>query len=292
MLLKGGMTDNPDKQETGQLIPFYACKYMTTENINILIVYDNDINRRIWEMYMSICKVLNEVPFPEYSECNNGWFDPNHAKAHIVGFNIVGPLVKAIYDDLKITDEIINIALLGDSTVSQCTVQFEDYKMHAEFDKKTELYENKYYNTVHNINNMNDNIEKLHKSVMQYLKKNEIINKINISYYCVGGSKLDKSPEGFLTQLACCIKDHNNYEEKNKYNAILMVGGWNNTEELNEEDTENLDIFKKLLENNIEEIKIWASPEKQENIKYSVANYKIYDTDDDIKLRYPLNIPL
>ena len=96
---------------------FFAC----TENDKITQI--TDIIKQIWLYYSKIGIILS-INFPIITKNTKTlWFDDNHAKGPIVGNYIIGPLVYNIYNILNKNNnlKIINIAILGDSTVAYCS---------------------------------------------------------------------------------------------------------------------------------------------------------------------------
>lgn len=214
---------------------FFAC----TENDKVTQI--TEVIKKVWLYYSKIGIVLS-INFPTITKnTKNLWFDENHAKGPIIGNYIIGPLVLDIYNILNKNNNLqtINIAILGDSTVAYCSQHSIKYfkKKYTCLltKKKKKIPENGAFSR--------------HDGVSAYL--NDIFNKINLNYYCVSGKSLNTYKGGFLQQLGCCMHDHYNNVQ---YDAILMVGGWNNYELR----TNDCEIFTKMLNGDKETINYWS----------------------------------
>ena len=220
-----------DNTEIKTRIPFYACTH------DDKLSKFTDITKRIWNMYSKIGIVL-EIEFPLMDDEPNEWFDKHHSKTKIVGSNIIGPLVQSICSDLikkkVLLKDKFRIALLGDSTVAYC-IQYEN---------ANNVYRESW-------EDVNYNLKLLNYYINTYLNEhiNKRDNKITFEfyYYCASGSALDNNEIGFIEQLKCCMND----DARQHFNAILMIGGWNN-KLFNKAVTNDILQFKNLLKLSVE----------------------------------------
>jgi hypothetical protein len=159
---------------------------------------------------------------------NDFWYDKCHPDGFVVGYDIICPHLQYIQHQLqqKISSNIkpIRVALLGDST-TYCTDENARYWTMKVANKKTGLKKYLFDNHVN------------HEDFTQ------------VSYYAIPGTSLDSNKLGFISQLSAILADH----KVTPYDAILIVGGWNNKKL----DQRALDSFLGLLKGNPKKLEYW-----------------------------------
>ena len=138
-----------------------------------------------------------------------GWYDINHPCAYVAGYHILGPMLKSI---LLQCNNCSRIALIGDSTTAYC----------------------------HQIKS--ENIKTLIDAAHTYLEDHKI-NKVNIHTYAYSGSSNDYSTSychyhqpyngryfyGRYGSFSHQLREiQHNISTGQTYDAILIIGGWNN----------------------------------------------------------------
>lgn len=149
----------------------------------------------LWACFRSFGTILFNVPFPTRNGENDpDWYDAVHPKAKVVGRDVVAPLVLELIRRLKRpTQHSYRIALIGDSTTSECTKRDG---------RKAARVRTKWVNRV------------LAKSGL----------KANVTYYAIPGSHINyHSWTSFQIQSYFMRRDH----DVKPFDAVLVVGGWN-----------------------------------------------------------------
>jgi hypothetical protein len=195
------------------------------------------------------------------------WFDENHAKGWTVGYSIVGPLLTQVLAKFRhITDRPVQIAIIGDSTTAFPTQWLErwfdedgnrPFKTYVDY----ELPEpgSTWWPSRRKTPVPTTGAADRRAGLRAFLEGTEYRDRqIDLQYYSVSGSWLNDWSGGFLQQLACALQDR-------KYDAVLVVGGWNN-EEIS---GSHLEIFASMLKGDAEGqalIAEWADAERRQRM--------------------------
>ena len=173
------------------------------------------------------------------SENRKSWYDKSHPGGFVVGNEIIGPHLFHIFSSLRKARRknarkkklrrpkiggSLRVAVLGDSTTSCCTT--------------------------YPLPNWESEVAARRNGIDQYFSQRGISNPFApVCYYAVPNTCLDNSNVGFVSQLACILADH----KRDPFDAILIVGGWNNYF-IQDSACES---FKNLLKGNAEAHNFW-----------------------------------